>query len=347
MVIDEAQNIKNANAMITKAVKMVKSRTKIALTGTPLENSIVELWSIFDFIMPGLLGSLTKFNDKYHFRDNDDSYNDKLLKLKKVTSPFIMRRKKSDVAKELPDKIENNIYIDLGEKQKILYSNEVKNVKKEIDKLLKVNNFNASKAQILTLLTRLRQLCVDPRLIYENYTGESIKIESLINILKEIIANHHKVLIFTSFKSAFEIIEEEFVKNEISYYKIDGSVTSKNRKNLVDKFNNDTTNVFLISIKSGGTGLNLVSADVVIHLDLWWNPQVENQATDRAHRIGQTKNVEVIKLITRGTIEERILELQKKKQKLSDDLIEKGEIINNEIASLTEQDIKKLLDTNE
>ncbi len=347
MVIDEAQNIKNANAMITKAVKTVKARTKIALTGTPLENSIVELWSIFDFIMPGFLGNLSKFNDKYHFKDNDDSYNDKLIKLKQVTSPFIMRRKKIDVAKELPDKIENNIYIDLGEKQKILYSNEVKNVKNEIDELLKVNDFNASKAQILTLLTRLRQLCVDPRLIYENYTGESIKIESLINILKEIIANNHKVLIFTSFKSALEIIEEEFFKNEISYYKIDGSVSAKNRKNLVDKFNNDTTSVFLITIKSGGTGLNLTSADIVIHLDLWWNPQVENQATDRAHRIGQTKNVEVIKLITRGTIEERILELQKKKQKLSDDLIEKGTIINNELASLTEKDIKKLLDTND
>ena len=347
MVIDEAQNIKNANAMITKSTKMIKARTKIALTGTPLENSIVELWSIFDFIMPGFLGTLNKFNDKYHFKDNDDSYNEKLLKLKQVTSPFIMRRKKSDVAKELPDKIENNIYIELGEKQKILYSNEVKNVKKEIDELLKVNDFNASKAQILTLLTRLRQLCVDPRLIYENYTGESIKIESLINILKEIIANKHKILIFTSFKSALEIVEKEFLKNDISYYKIDGSVSSKNRKILVDKFNNDTTNVFLITIKSGGTGLNLTSADVVIHLDLWWNPQVENQATDRAHRIGQTKNVEVIKLITKGTIEERILELQQKKQKLSDDLIEKGEIVNNELASLTEKDIKKLLDTND
>ncbi len=344
MFIDEAQSIKNPNAMITKSVKKINADTKFALTGTPLENSIIELWSIFDFIMPGFLGSLNKFNEKYHFKDNDSSYNEKLIKLKQVTSPFIMRRKKIDVAKELPDKIENNIYIDLGDKQKVLYMNEVKEVKEEINDILSASDFNRSRTRILQLLTRLRQICIDPRLVYENYNGESNKIENLVQIVEEIISNGHKILIFTSFKSALEIVKDEFTKKGITYYTIDGSVKSKIRKELVDKFNKDETNVFLITIKSGGTGLNLTSADVVIHLDLWWNPQVENQATDRAHRIGQTKNVEVIKLITKGTIEERILELQKKKQKLSDDLIEKGNVNNGNISTLTENDIKKLLD---
>ena len=344
MFIDEAQNIKNPVALISKAVKNVKASTKYALTGTPLENSIVELWSIFDFIMPGFLGNLTKFNLKYHFHEGDDSYNEKIEKLKNVTSPFIMRRKKSDVIKELPEKVENNIYIDLGEKQKLLYKKVVEEVREEVANILSANDFNSSRTKIIVLLTRLRQLCIDPHLIFENYDGESTKIDNLVEIVKEIVSNNHKILIFTSFKSALEIVKEKFRQAGITFYTIDGSVSAKNRKELVDKFNNDKTNTFLITIKSGGTGLNLTSADVVIHLDLWWNPQVENQATDRAHRIGQTKVVEVIKLITKGTIEEKILELQKKKQKLSDDLIEKNKVNDVELASLTEKDIKNLLD---
>ena len=344
MIIDEAQNIKNPNALLTKSVKEIKAEVKIALTGTPLENSIVELWSIFDFIMPGFLGSLNKFNEKYHFKDEDSEYQEKMTKLKRVISPFIMRRKKQDVAQELPEKIENNIYIDLSEKQKVLYSEEVKKVQEEVEDMIGSNGFNASRAKILQLLTRLRQLCIDPRLVFENYTGESTKIITLIEMLKEIISNGHKILLFTSFKTALEIVKDELDKQQISYYVIDGSVSAKTRMELVDKFNKDETNVFLITIKSGGTGLNLTSADVVIHLDLWWNPQVENQATDRTHRLGQTKNVEVIKLITKGTIEERILELQNKKRKLSNDLIEKNGVDNFEVSSLTEKDIKKLLE---
>ena len=340
-IIDEAQNIKNPLAKNTKVVKKVKAETKIALTGTPLENSVTEIWSIFDFIMPGFLESLTKFNKRYKFKEMDDEALNAINRLNKLISPFILRRKKTEVAKDLPLKIENNIYIDLEEDQKKLYAQEIKKITEEIDNVLENSSFNNSKFQILQLLTRLRQLCIDPRLIYENYKGKSAKIETLIKVIKEVISNNHKVLLFTSFKSALEIIREELRKSKISYFTIDGSVDAKNRQMLVDKFNKDATNVFLITLKSGGTGLNLTSADVVIHLDLWWNPQAENQATDRAHRIGQTKIVEVIKLISSGTIEERILELQKKKQTLSEKIIENR--TNIELANLTEQDIRDLL----
>ena len=343
-VIDEAQNIKNPNALITRAVKKIKADTKIALTGTPLENSILELWSIFDFIMPGYLNNSIKFKEKYNFKDMNEDAQNKIALLKNITSPFILRRKKNDVMKELPDKIENDIFIDLNDIQKKIYAVEVESVKKKIEELLKTGSFNSKRIEIITLLMRLRQICIDPHLIYENYNEKSSKIEELVKTVLMYISNGHKILLFTSFKKALDIVREEFRKNNITFYQIDGSVTGKIRQELVDKFNNDDTNVFLITLKSGGTGLNLTSADVVIHLDLWWNPQVENQATDRAHRIGQTKKVEVIKLIANGTIEERILELQKKKQLLVDKLIEKGEEGNISLSNLTEKDIKKLLD---
>ena len=211
-----------------------------------------------------------------------------------------------------------------------------------MDQLIMSEGFSKSKLMILQLLTKLRQLCIDPKLVFENYKGKSSKVENLIKIIKELIDNNHKILIFTSFKSALDIVSKQLDNNNITYYQIDGTISSKRRQELVDKFNTDLTQVFLITLKSGGTGLNLTSADVVIHLDLWWNPQAENQATDRAHRIGQKNNVEVIKLISTGTIEEKILDLQKKKKTLSDTLIEKNE--NSEIlAHLTEKDIRNLL----
>ena len=343
-VIDEAQNIKNPYALLTKAVKNVKANTKIALTGTPLENSVLELWSIFDFIMPGYLSNIRKFNEKYSFKEQEKEAKEKINKLKALTSPFILRRKKKDVVKELPEKYENIIYIDLDKEQKKVYALEVKKVKDEINNILIGSTFREKQFQILSLLTRLRQICVDPRLVYENYRGGSSKIETLVKTVLENIANNHKILIFTTFKSVLDIIKKEFTKNKITYYIIDGSVSGKNRQILVDKFNSDATNTFLITLKSGGTGLNLTSADVVIHLDLWWNPQVENQATDRAHRIGQINSVEVIKLIASGTIEERILELQQKKKVLADELIEKGTSGNIALSSLKEEDIKRLID---
>ena len=342
MAIDEAQNIKNISTMISKAVKKVNAKVKLALTGTPLENSVLELWSIFDFIMPGYLANLKAFQAKYNIKDMNKENIDKLNNLNDQIKPFILRRKKQDVLKDLPPKIENNIYIELNETQKNLYAANVKETKEEMEKIIATEGYKKARFKILQLLTKLRQLCIDPRIIYSNYKGESSKITHLVNLTKDIIKNNHKILIFTSFKTALDIVEKELNKQNIKTYTIEGSVNSKKRMELVEKFNNDDTNVFLITIKSGGTGLNLTSADVVIHLDLWWNPQVENQATDRAHRIGQKNSVEVIKLICKGTIEERILELQNKKKLLAETLIEGEDRDQNIISSLTEEDIKSL-----
>lgn len=345
-IIDEAQSIKNSNVGITKAVKRVNSVTNIALTGTPIENSLMELWSIFDFLMPGFFGSENSFHSKYNVKSFEDDDKEKLRLLNKQISPFILRRKKSDVLKELPSKIDNNIYIDLKDEQKKLYAKLVEETKKEMDEIVASEGFSKARFKILELLMRLRQVCIDPSIIYDNYAGGSAKIEEAVRVVKEVVGNGHKILLFSSFRTALGIMEREFNKEGISYYLIDGSVNSKKRMELVTSFNEDNTNVFLIMLKSGGTGLNLTSADVVIHLDLWWNPQVENQATDRAHRIGQQKTVEVIRLVTSGTIEERILELQEKKKMLSDSVIEGENRDQNIIGKLSEDDIKHLLSSN-
>ena len=344
MIIDEAQNIKNNHAGITKVVKSIKAETKFALTGTPLENSILELWSIFDFIMPGYLANLTKFQSKYKIKDFDEESETLIKGLSKQINPFILRRKKSDVVKELPEKLINDIYIDLKDEQKKLYVAELNRVKEEMDKIIKEEGMNKARFLILQLLTKLRQICIDPSIIYDNYKDGSNKLDELERIVNEYTKNNHKVLIFSSFKTALNIVKEKLNNSKIKTYMIDGSVPAKNRIEMVDNFNeNDDIKVFLIMLKSGGTGLNLASADVVIHLDLWWNPQAENQATDRAHRIGQTHTVEVIHLITKGTIEEKILELQNKKRILSDKLID-GQIRDkNIISELTKEDIEKLL----
>ena len=343
MAIDEAQNIKNVLTGITKSVKSVNAKIRFALTGTPLENNVSELWSIFDYIMPGYLTDIKKFNAKYGIKEFNEETNKILTNLKNQIAPFILRRKKTDVLSELPAKIENNIYIDLGEKQKNVYAMEVKKTRVEMEEIIAKEGYEKARFKILQLLTKLRQLCIDPKMVYENYTGESFKITEVIKVCKEVISNGHKILLFSSFKTAIDILNREFTNEGISTYVIDGSVNARKRNELVEKFNNDDTNCFLITIKSGGTGLNLTSADVVIHLDLWWNPQVENQATDRAHRIGQKNTVEVIKLICKGTIEEKILELQNKKKLLSDSLIEGEDRDKNIISLLSEEDIKSLL----
>ncbi len=343
IAIDEAQTIKNAEAQMTKILKQLKAVCKFALTGTPLENSVLELWSIFDFILPGYLTRLSDFQKKYLIKEVNERSLSILEQLKIQIRPFLLRRKKEEVVKELPPKIENNISIDLNKEQKKLYGAFLEKAKKEMEEIIETEGFKKGNFKILQLLTRLRQICIDPQLVFKDYQGKSAKIEQLIDITKGIIENGHKILLFTSFKSALEIVEKEFSKNHISTYVIDGSVSAKKRMELVTQFNQDATNVFLITLKAGGTGLNLTSADVVIHLDLWWNPQVENQATDRAHRIGQTKTVEVIKLICKGTIEERILELQTKKKILSENLIEGKDCDQNIFSQLTENEIKVLL----
>ena len=345
-VIDEAQTIKNYQAGMTKEVKKIKARTKIALTGTPLENSVLELWSIFDFILPGYLNSIIKFKENYGIKDIDEESIGKLTNLNYQIKPFMLRRKKKDVSKELPDKVENNIYLELPEMQKALYLKVLNETKKEMDELIKEEGFSKARFKILQLLMKLRQICVDPSIIYENYNYDSIKLEKLTEIVKDYIKEGHKILIFSSFKRVIDKVEKNFKKDKITSYVISGEVKSKDRMDMVEKFNKDDTNCFLITLKSGGTGLNLTGADIVIHLDIWWNPQVENQATDRAHRIGQKNKVTVIKLITKGTIEEKILELQDKKKILSENLIE-GKDNSTLINSLSEKEMKTLLSLGE
>ena len=342
IAIDEAQNIKNPNTGIAKAVKSLNAKVKFALTGTPIENSLLELWSIFDFIMPGYLANRDKFQTLYNVKELDKE-NSNLNRLNTQIKYFILRRKKKDVVKDLPDKLENNIYIDLGKTQKKVYMAEVQKTKEELDELIKLEGWTKARFKILQLLTKLRQICIDPSIIFDNYKGESAKIEELLKIVEETKANGHKMLIFTTYKKALDLIIPKLNNIGISSYYIDGSVSSKKRMELVEKFNHDDTDVFIITLKAGGTGLNLTSATVVIHLDLWWNPQVENQATDRAHRIGQKNTVEVIRLITKGTIEERILELQNKKRKLAELLIDNENSNENNFSKLTEDDIKMLL----
>ena len=341
-IIDEGQKIKNYKSTMTQEIKKIKANCKIALTGTPIENNLTELWSIFDFIMPGYLNNVTNFHSKYNITDTDEENKKLLLNLKEQIKPFILRRKKNDVLSSLPDKMENNLYVELPDKQKILYAKEVKETKEKIDELVSSSGFMKSKIEIFTLLTKLRQICIDPSVMYENYHDGSIKLDTLLDIVKENILNGHKMLIFSSFKRVLDNVKKMLSQNDIASYMIDGTVKSLDRIRMVDAFNSDDTPCFLITLKAGGTGLNLVGADTVIHLDIWWNPQVENQATDRAHRIGQTKNVNVLKIICKDTIEEHIIELQEKKKFLSDNLIEDNNnvsIVNN----LTEKDIKKLL----
>ena len=345
-IIDEAQTIKNYQACMTREIKKIKANTKIALTGTPLENSVMELWSIFDFIMPGYLGSVIKFRDSYGINDVDSASLSRLDNLNYLIKPFILRRKKVDVITDLPDKIENNIYLDLPNKQKKLYLSVLKDSEREFNDILRTEGMNKARFKILQLLMKLRQICIDPNILFSNYDGEVIKMEKLLEVVNNFVSDGHKILIFSSFKTVVDRVKSMFDDNGISSYMISGDVSSRKRMDLVDKFNKDSTNCFLITLKSGGTGLNLVGADVVIHLDIWWNPQVENQATDRAHRIGQTKKVTVIRFVTRGTIEERIIELQNKKRILSDNLIE-GKDSSQVLSSLNEDDIRDLLSYSE
>lgn len=342
-IIDEAQAIKNMSSQNAKAVKQIVANTKIALTGTPIENSVLELWSIFDYIMPGFLKSSKSFKEKYNLKKIEED-SEIFTDLRKQISPFILRRKKIDVLKDLPDKIENTIYVDLSEDQKKLYLAWLEKTKEKIDQVVKEEGYEKSQILILSLLTKLRQICIEPRLIMDDYDGGNAKLDALIDILKQVIENDHKVLLFSQFPSALQFVKKELEKEHITYYYLDGSTKSKTRMDMVNRFNHDQTNVFLISLKAGGTGLNLTSADVVIHLDPWWNPQVENQATDRTHRIGQKNIVEVMKFITKGTIEEKILTLQEKKKKLSEQVIEGSERSKLVLSKLDEHELRELLE---
>lgn len=329
-IIDEAQNIKNPISLSTNAVKSINSKVRFALTGTPIENNLLELWSIFDFVMPGYLYSRNKFQDLFIY----DEYN--ANNLRKLIKPFILRRTKSQVMTELPDKIENKFFVELNKYQRKVYSAYVEEIKEKINN----KDIKTDKITMFSYLTKLRQLCLDPSVLIEGYNKKSSKTEATLEILKDYIEDNHKILLFSQFTSVLKNIGKELSKNNIDYYYIDGQTNALERLNLVNKFNEDEdVKVFLISLKAGGSGLNLTSADVVIHFDPWWNPAVENQASDRAHRFGQKNVVHVIKLIAKGTIEENIIKLQENKDKLIKDFINDDLSNSGLLKSLSDKDI--------
>ena len=342
IIADEAQYLKNSNTQNAKSIKKIKADTKYALTGTPIENSLAELWSIFDFIMPGYLFTYKKFKNTYEtpiIKSEDD---ETMKKLKMLIEPFVLRRNKKEVLQELPDKTVTVLNNEMFEEQKNLYINYLAQAKQEIAEKVKLNGYEHSKMQILAALTRLRQICCHPSLFINNYEAGSSKLDQCMEIIKEATKSGHKILLFSGYTSMFEIIEKELNKEQIKYLKLTGSTKVDERINMVDEFNkNSEIRVFLISLKAGGTGLNLTGADMVIHYDPWWNLSTENQATDRAYRIGQKNNVQVYKLITKNSIEEKIYELQEKKSKLADNMLSTNTVFVNK---LTKEDILKLFE---
>lgn len=339
--LDEAQHIKNPNTLNAKTVKQINSDMNFALTGTPIENSITELWSIFDFVMPGYLLSHSKFVKKFEApitkHDDKNALND----LSKHIRPFILRRLKRDVLHELPDKIESKLTCELTPEQKKIYLAYLQKSKKEISMELESKGFEKSQIKILSILTRLRQICCHPSLFIEDFKGESGKMQLLEEILADAFDSGHRVLLFSQFTGMLEIIKQSLDKQKIEYFYLDGSTKAEERLRMVDSFNSGSKKLFLISLKAGGTGLNLTGADMVIHFDPWWNPAVEDQASDRAHRIGQKNVVQVMKLITQGTIEDKIFELQQKKKEMIDSVIKPGETF---LSKMTESEIRELFE---
>ena len=323
-VIDEAQYIKNAATQSAKAVKAVRARTRFALTGTPVENRLGELWSIFDYLMPEFLFTYSCFRRQYELPIVKEGDKEALENLRRMISPFILRRLKKDVLKELPEKMENYVYSKLEGQQKKLYLANAASLKMQLegqsDSAYAVDRF-----QVLAQLTRLRQICCAPGLCYENYAGGSAKLETCMDLIRNGMSGGHKMLLFSQFTSMLDILEKRLREEGISCYLLTGSTDKEKRLQMVEAFQNDQVPVFLISLKAGGTGLNLTAADMVIHYDPWWNLAAENQATDRTHRIGQTKQVSVFKLIAKGTIEENIVRLQESKKDLAEQVVAEGQ----------------------
>ena len=341
IILDESQNIKNATSQTAQAVKQLNSQHKLALSGTPIENKLEELWSVFDFLMPGFLFSMADFNSRYvnPIMERQDKIVEKRLKLQ--IYPFILRRMKRDVAKDLPDKVENIAYCELTDEQKDFYLQVLDSTKEELFKSIEQNGLEKSRLSIFSALLRMRQICCHPRLYDKNNVKNVIssgKFEKLKVMLEEIVSEGHRILLFSQFVDMLDIIKAWLDKTGIKYEYLTGK--TKDRQAAVERFNTDPTiPIFLISLKAGGTGLNLTGADYVIHYDPWWNPAVEDQATDRAYRIGQTKKVFVYRLITKNTVEEKIQKLKTVKRNLVDSVIS---VDRNITKSLTMDDIREI-----
>lgn len=339
-VIDEAQNIKNQQSVTTKTVKVIKAHHKLALTGTPIENKLSELWSIFDYLMPGFLGSYPDFRKKYELpivKEQDKEAEDQLANM---VIPFILRRLKKDVLRDLPDKDEEIVPVKMNKKQADLYNMQTQKIIAQLNGQGD-EDFKRSRFQILAQITKLREICCDPHLLYENYHGKSNKLIATIELIKNNLANGHKILLFSQFTAMLDILHENLARLRLPLFTITGSTPKTKRQEQVQKFNQMAQpGVFLISLKAGGTGINLTGADVVIHYDPWWNLAAEKQATDRAHRIGQKHSVKIYKMVTEDSIEERIIALQQKKAELADIILQNDQIAD---ATMSKDDLIKIL----
>lgn len=340
-VIDEAQNIKNQQSITAKTVKVIKAHHKLALTGTPIENKLSELWSIFDYLMPGFLGSYPDFRKKYELPIVKEQNKAAESQLSDMVMPFILRRLKKNVLRDLPDKDEEIVSVKMNKKQADLYNIQTQKIIAQLNGEAE-EDFKRSRFQILAQITKLREICCDPHLLYENYHGKSNKLIATVKLIKNNLENGHKILLFSQFTSMLDILHENLVKLDIPLFTITGATPKARRQEQVQKFNQmKQPGVFLISLKAGGTGINLTGADVVIHYDPWWNLAVENQATDRAHRIGQKHSVKIYKMVTEDSIEERIIALQKKKAELADIILQNDKIAN---AAMSKNDLLKILE---
>lgn len=338
-IIDEAQVIKNAKTQGAKAVKEISANARFALTGTPVENRLSELWSIFDFLMPGFLYSYRKFRERYELPIVKNQDPEALTALRRMTGPFVLRRLKKDVLRELPGKEERIVYSAASGRQQKLYTASALKLKEALAGGAWSGN---GKLEVLSQLMRLRQICCDPALCFEDYTGESAKLETCVSLIASASAAGHKILLFSQFASMLERIQERLLQEGISSHLLVGATPKEERSRMVQAFASDEVPVFLISLKAGGTGLNLTAADIVIHYDPWWNVAAQNQATDRAYRIGQEKPVTVYKLILKDTIEENLLKLQNAKlalaaQVVSEGMVSLGDLSQNELMELFEQ----------
>ena len=351
VVLDEAQYIKNHATKTTRAVKRLRSRLRFALTGTPVENRLSELWSIFDFLMPGFLGSYERFRERYELGIIGED-EEAAARLRALIEPFVLRRRKADVLTDLPAKLESIRYVPLGREQRRLYDGAEQRLREDLNAQKRQNASRANRrghipdaeksaVEVLAELTRLRQIALDPALVFENYKGGAEKLGAIMELVDEAMEAGRKVLIFSQFTSYLDVLSAELDRRGIGHFAITGATPKRERVRLVRQFNNDETPVFLVSLKAGGTGLNLTGASVVVHADPWWNAAATDQATDRAHRIGQNREVDVYKVVAKGTIEERIVALQEAKRDLADSVI--AATAGEALAGLTRERLAELL----
>ena len=332
VILDEAQNIKNAGSVAAQAVKQLQADTRFALTGTPMENGVGELWSLFDFVLPGYLPGYNTFLRKYQDGENAGD-------LLKRIQPFLIRRLKQDVLEELPDKMELTMTARMTPEQERIYRAALERLRPQINRMLEEKGAGRGRIEVLSAITELREICCHPSLVMSDYRGGSGKEEMLIELLPEMIRDGRRVLIFSQFTSMLRLLRKRIEESGFSTLYLDGETPAGERLTLTERFNQGEGQVFLISLKAGGSGLNLTGADMVVLYDPWWNPAAEEQATDRAHRIGQQKKVTVIRLVTGETIEEQVVELGSRKKALFERLITPGETV---LSAMTEQEIRAL-----